>query len=158
MYFSTLTTILIATTPNLLFSQTILTITGPNEVVIDEYSLSEMDALEQTTCETENPYIDGMSTFSGPLLELIVDKAGYPDPTSGFITLTALNDYQVKLPITDFRSYDVILATRRDGEEMSLRDKGPIWVIYPMSDNLELQNSVYNRRLVWQLKSLQVAE
>lgn len=158
MYFSILTTTLLAMTPNLLFSQTILTILGPDEVVISEYSLSDMDALEQTVFETGNPYIDGLSTFSGPLLELIIDKAGYPDPTSGFITLTALNDYQVKIPVTDFRSYDVMLATRRDGEEMSLRDKGPIWVIYPMSDNPMLRDPLFNGRLVWQLKSLQVAE
>jgi hypothetical protein len=158
MNFSTLTTIFLTMAPTLLLSQTILTVLGPDQVVIREYSLNDLDALEQTVFETENPYIDGLSTFSGPSLELIVDKTGYPDPASGFITLTAINDYQVKLPVTDFRSYDVMLATRRDGEEMSLRDKGPIWVIYPMSDNLELQDPVYNGRLVWQLKSLQVVE
>lgn len=158
MYVSAFTAILFVFVPTLLFSQIILTITGPDQVVVSEYSLNELDALEQTTFETENPYIDGSSVFSGPSLKLIVDQAGYGELQNGFVTLTALNDYQVQLPVVDFLSYDVILATRRDNEEMSLRDKGPIWVIYPMSDHVALQDPVYNGRLIWQLKQIEVSK
>lgn len=156
MYISTFTAIIFTFVPTFLLSQTILTITGPDQVVINEYSLNELDALEQTTFETENPYIDGSSEFSGPSLKLIVDLAGYAELQNDFVTLTALNDYQVKMPVVDFLSYDVILATRRDDKEMSLRDKGPIWVIYPMSDHVALQDPVYNGRLIWQLKQIEV--
>ncbi len=47
--------------------------------------------------------------------------------------------------------YDVIFAMSQNGERLSIRDKGPIWVIYPMTDNDELQDRVYNDRLIWQL-------
>ena len=144
--------------PTLSYSQTILTVFGPDNVVKNEYSLEDLDALEQIAFETRNPYIDGSSLFSGPSLELIVDQAGYTDLEKGFITLSAINDYQVRLPVSDFRSYNIILATRRDHNKMSLRDKGPIWVMYPMSDHRELQDPLYDGRLVWQLQSLQVSE
>jgi hypothetical protein len=60
------------------------------------------------------------------------------------------------VPAGDAFTYDVILAVLRDGEVMSVRDKGPIWVIYPMDDYPELQDDVFNGRLVWQLKSISV--
>ncbi len=39
---------------------------------------------------------------------------------------------------------------------MPVREKGPVWVIYPMDDNPELRNDLYNDRLVWQLKEISV--
>jgi len=50
----------------------------------------------------------------------------------------------------------VIFATSQDGIKFSLRDKGPIWVIYPMTDNRKLQDRVYNDRLIWQLVKVSV--
>lgn len=39
---------------------------------------------------------------------------------------------------------------------MAVREKGPIWVIYPMNDHPELRSDTYNDRLVWQLKEISV--
>jgi hypothetical protein len=47
----------------------------------------------------------------------------------------ALNEYQQTIPISDFASYDVLLAFRMNGRPMRLRDKGPIWIVYPWSDH-----------------------
>ena len=60
------------------------------------------------------------------------------------------------MPAVDAFGYDVILAVLRDGEPMSVRDKGPIWVIYPMDDHAELRDDSFNGRLVWQLKNIAV--
>ena len=56
----------------------------------------------------------------------------------------------------DFANYPVILATRLDGAEMSVRDKGPIFVIYPFDDAPELNNETYFGRSAWQVKSIEV--
>jgi hypothetical protein len=42
-----------------------------------------------------------------------------------------------------------------DGVPLSKRDKGPIWMIYPMSDHEELRDPVYNSRLIWQVVKLE---
>ena len=68
--------------------------------------------------------------------------------------MQALNDFSVTVPAADAFNYDVILAVLKDGEKMPIRDKGPIWVIYPMDDHAELRDDLYNGRLVWQLKSI----
>ena len=64
----------------------------------------------------------------------------------------AINDYSVTIPTTDLQTYPVLLAIKRDGEYMRIRDKGPLWIIYPWSDYPELRTEVYHARSIWQLK------
>jgi hypothetical protein len=56
----------------------------------------------------------------------------------------------------DIKDYPVILATRVDGEELSVRDKGPLFVIYPFDEHPDLYNEVIFSRSVWQVASLTV--
>jgi hypothetical protein len=70
--------------------------------------------------------------------------------------MIALNDFTSTVPASDAFDYDVILAILREGKTMPVREKGPVWVIYPMDDNPELRNDLYNDRLVWQLKEISV--
>ena len=44
----------------------------------------------------------------------------------------------------------------RDGEKLSRRDQGPIWLMYPLDDYSELRDSIYNTRLVWQLTKIEL--
>ena len=68
----------------------------------------------------------------------------------------ALNDYDRTIPIADFQSYDVLLALRMNGRPMRLRDKGPIWIVYPWSEHPELDDFRTREKSVWQLNSLDV--
>jgi hypothetical protein len=47
-------------------------------------------------------------------------------------------------------------ATRQNGELMTLRNKGPLFVIYPFDEVPALKSEVYFNRSVWQIKSIQV--
>ena len=38
-----------------------------------------------------------------------------------------------------------------DGKPLSRRDKGPLWLMYPISDNAALRDPIYLRRLIWQV-------
>ena len=55
------------------------------------------------------------------------------------VRFTAANDYFVDIPTSDFRDYDAILAMEADGKKLSRREKGPLWLMYPISDHPELQ-------------------
>ncbi|WP_051539764.1 hypothetical protein [Sulfitobacter sp. 20_GPM-1509m] len=140
------------------FTQDILSVIGSDGSPVKTYSMDQLDALEQTTYVTKNPYIDDTSEFSGPLARVVLADAGQDMPDGAQLRVTAINDYKIDMPLTDFLDYDVIFATRRDGETMSLREKGPIWIMYPISDHAELEDDAINNRLVWQLKSIQVVE
>lgn len=45
--------------------------------------------------------------------------------------------------IEDFRKWPVIFATRKDGKAMTVRDKGPIFIIYPF----DLDRLLYNEKI-----------
>jgi hypothetical protein len=94
-----------------------------------------------------------VSAFEGPLLCDLLERLG-ADGT--VLRAKALNDYAVDIPAEDCERYPVILALTRDGKDLSRRDMGPIWIVYPRDDHPELQLETINARWVWQLTELEV--
>jgi len=133
--------------------ETVLTLV--NAMTGTEITLTEAElmALPHATIETENEFVDGMTRFTGPLGRDLVALLGGGGST---VVLTAVNDYAVEVPVEDFNTYDVVFAVSADEVRFSRRDKGPVWVVYPMSDNRELQDPVYNARLIWQLVRMEL--
>ncbi len=138
--------------PTIGAAQTILTVATSEQSAT--FTLEDLLALPQTTVVTKNDYVDTAATFQGPRLRAVLEPLNVaPDAT---LKMVALNDFSSNVPAVDAFDYDVILAVLRDGEPMPVRDKGPIWVIYPMDDHAELQDNSINGRLVWQLKNISV--
>lgn len=114
----------------------------------------EILAMPQTTVRTETEFTDGVTEFSGPLARHVAALVGIEDATT--VHFVAANDYSVDVPVKDIVDYDVILATHANGRRLSRRGKGPLWVMYPLSDHRELQDPDYNRRLIWQLTTMEL--
>ena len=72
------------------------------------------------------------------------------------VTVVALNDYTTDLPIPDFERYGTLLALKRDGAYMPVRDKGPFFVVYPYDSKPELKSHMYYSRSAWQVSDLVV--
>ncbi|SFO33705.1 hypothetical protein SAMN04487859_12817 [Roseovarius lutimaris] len=138
--------------PGTVMASDILTISG-NEAS-ESYSFEDLAALPQEKVLTDNFYVDEVTEFSGPLLRDLLDPFGVTRDDT--LKMTAVNDFSVEIPVDDILDYDVILALRRNGETMSIRGKGPIWVIYPMDDHPELVAPQYNDRLIWQLTGIKI--
>ena len=68
----------------------------------------------------------------------------------------ALNDYKVEIPFEDTLAFRVVLATRLDGKTMAVREKGPLFIVYPYDDSADLRNERYYNRSAWQLRTLDV--
>lgn len=116
---------------------------------VTEFSRADIKSFEQVSYSTATEFTDGTPEFSGPLVRDVlasVDASG-----ASVAVMTAANDYSIEIPMADFQKYDVILATSVDGKRLSLRDKGPIWVMYPLDNHEELQDPLYNSRLIWQI-------
>lgn len=58
------------------------------------------------------------------------------------------------LPMEDFKKFNVILAMKRDGNYMPVRDKGPLFIIYPYDSDPQLQSQTYYTRSAWQVAKL----
>ena len=136
--------------PTLAFGQDILTVVASDRS--ESFSLADLLAMEQTTIVTKNDYVDEATEFRGPSLRSILEDMDVERDAT--LKMIALNDFWSDVPAADAFDYDVILAVLREGEPMSVREKGPIWVIYPMDEHPDLQDEIYNDRLVWQLKTI----
>ena len=130
-------------------AQTLLTVTTGETV--RTYDMAGLTAFPQTTYSTANPFVDGEREFSGPLLRDILADSQIQ---SGSVILSAVNDYELTFPVADARNYDVIVATSLDGDPMTVRDKGPLWLMYPISSHPELDDPIYRGRIIWQMNEI----
>ncbi len=118
------------------------------------FTEEELRALPQVKVATATEFTDGVVEFVGPLARDVLAAADLGP--AELARLVAANDYSVVVPVTDFQNYDVIMALEADGNKLSRRDKGPIWLIYPLDDHTELQDPSYTIRLVWQLTTVEL--
>ncbi|EMP54519.1 hypothetical protein MSNKSG1_14457 [Marinobacter santoriniensis NKSG1] len=123
--------------------------TDADTVVLDR---NQLEAFPQTTITTTSPYYEGTAEFSGPSLKRVLESAGLSGQSR--ITFQALNDYQVDADLDEVMGLDAIVATRMNGKPMSVRNRGPFWVMLPLSDRPELDSEEYHRFMVWQLNRI----
>lgn len=128
-------------------------ITNTNNSKTADFDMSMLGAVTSRSITTKTPWYDGRKTFAGPLGAAILNSVG---ASGTMLRVTALNDYVTEIPISDFKDYPVILATSLEGKPMSVRDKGPIFIIYPFDQSPELNNETYYGRSAWQVKSIEV--
>jgi len=112
-------------------------------------------ALPVTTFETSTIWTDGVHSFTGVSL---ADLAAEFSIKRGQFLATAINDYTVEIPFSDALEGGPIIAYLMDGEEMSVRDKGPLWVIYPYDNDADFRSEVIYSRSIWQLDRLEIVQ
>ncbi|ART79492.1 hypothetical protein [Oceanisphaera avium] len=118
-----------------------------------EFDLAMLDALEQHEFTTKTPWTNGAHQFSGVLLKEVLERVG---ATGHHIKAIAYNEYFAEIDTHDLELEQLLVTTRLDGKEMRIRDKGPTWLMLPLSDLKELNNKRYHELLIWQLKTLDV--
>ncbi|MEO9576687.1 MAG: molybdopterin-dependent oxidoreductase [Tateyamaria sp.] len=125
---------------------------GPGPIYLE---LADLDAMPQVTFETSTIWTDGTVMFSGvPLKALLGELSGQ----SGVVEMVALNDYKVDMPLNRVEDGAPILATRMNGETMSVRDKGPYWVVFPYDSDTKYQTETTYAWSIWQLNRLKVVD
>ena len=146
--------LVVAGAPDARAEAPVLQITG---AVAEEGPISltraDLEALPQHVIETHTVVTDGLRRFEGPLMRDLLAHLGAEGDE---VVARALNDYEITIPVEDFENYDVVAALTMDGERLSPRDRGPIWIVYPRDDHAELQDIRYDYRWVWQLASLEI--
>jgi hypothetical protein len=119
-----------------------------------QFDLAMLEKLKGRKGEMETPWTTGKVTFEGPLLREILAAVG---ATGSSLKIRALNDYAADVPAEDAK-LDTILATKLDGKPMSVRDKGPLMLVYPFDLDADLYNEKYFSRSVWQIKEIEVGQ
>jgi hypothetical protein len=133
----------------------LLTVTGSiakmnasNKAELDSQLI---EAFGVTRLQTSTPWTEGRPVFEGVLMRDLLDGLG---AEAKKVTVVALNDYKIDISTEDFDKYPVLLAMKMDGKPLRIRDKGPLWLIYPQDDFPELQNKPTQAKWVWQIKAM----
>ena len=131
----------------------LLTITVGDEThALDAEALQQLprEEFETTTIWTEGP-----QAFAGVRMTEILDRLNIE---TGTVRLTAANDYQVAIPVADFTVDGALIAYERNGQKMSLRDKGPLWLVYPYDTDARFRTEIIYANSIWQLDRIEIQQ
>lgn len=129
-------------------SGTIANTNAPGKARFDREAL---EAIATTTLSTSTPWTKGVQTFEGFPLAALLEIVG---ATGTSLKAVALNDYSAVVPIDDSVAAGAFVAVRANGERMSVRERGPLWIVFPYDADSRLTTDTYLNRSVWQLKAL----
>ncbi len=122
--------------------------------IVANFDLKMLEALGETGFSTTTPWHKGTVRFDGVPGKALMETVGAkPD---GIVQAVALNDYASSVPVADFLQRGLIVALKLDGAYMTIRDKGPLFIIYPFDSQSELRHETYYTRSVWQLRRLDI--
>lgn len=137
----------------------VMTITGAierkNAGDAAQFDLAMLQAMDPVTVTTSTIWTDGVQEFRGVPLVRLMQEVG---AQGGMIAASALNDYTVQIPMEDAVEGGAVLAYEVNGAELSVRDKGPLWVIYPYDSSKDYQSEVVYARSIWQVAKMDVTE
>ncbi|OOF27523.1 hypothetical protein BZJ19_01740 [Salinivibrio proteolyticus] len=120
---------------------------------IESFTREQLVSMADRTIQTATPWTKGKHVFLGVSVQKLLAILDMP-PTK--LKVYALNDYWAEITIEDIEKYNPIFAIKKDGQWMRVRDKGPIWVIYPLSEENLLDSEIIHSRMVWQTNRVEI--
>jgi hypothetical protein len=117
-------------------------------------SLAELAKLDQVTLKTTTQWEKTPQVWSGVELTALLQTIGAQGTS---LRVVCLNDYAVDIPLQDIKTYHPILAYRKNGNLMPVREKGPLIVIWPYDQQPEIKGQQkYHNWAAWQVKEIDV--
>ncbi|MGR3759159.1 molybdopterin-dependent oxidoreductase [Roseobacteraceae bacterium NS-SX3] len=127
----------------------------PGDAAVHEFTLDDLRALPAASFETATIWTSGPQQFSGVPLSALLQHLGV---YGGVIEARAVNDYAVEIPVSDAVPDGPILAYERNGALMPVRDKGPLWLVYPYDSDPGYRTEAVYSRSIWQLERIVVKQ
>ena len=119
------------------------------------FDFAMLSSMPTESFETTTIWTEGAQSFTGVSLNTLLDQIGVDGQR---LLASAINDYQVEIPVTDAIAGGPIVAYLRNGEPMSVRNKGPLWIVYPYDLNEDYQTETIYSRSIWQLDRIEVVQ
>jgi hypothetical protein len=118
-----------------------------------QFDRAMLEGLGMVSFETTTPWYKEPVKFEGVPLAKLMAAVG---ATGHRIIAIGLNDYSAEVPMEDALKYNVIMALKRDGKYMPVRDKGPLFIVYPFDSDPELKSQKFYSRSVWEVARIEV--
>lgn len=113
-----------------------------------QFDMDMLRALPQTRFMTSTIWSSGPQEFAGVSLHHLAERLGFG---GSYILASAINDYSTHIPLSDLVEGGPILAYEVNGKELSRREKGPLWIVYPYDAVSAYNSEVIYRRSIWQV-------
>jgi hypothetical protein len=117
------------------------------------FDMAALRALPRAEFATSTLWTEGVRRFSGVRLADLLEAV---EARGARLQVAALNDYVATVPVSDAAPDGPIVAYAMDGEPMSIRDKGPLWLVYPYDHDSAWRSEQIYARSVWQLHRIRV--
>ena len=113
----------------------------------------EIAKLPQRTLTEQPTDFPKPMVFKGPALADVLELAG---ATGGDLSLLASDDYKSEITVDEIKAFNPILAIEKDGVRMAPDDFGPFYVMWPFTENPEIDNEKFQSKAIWQLIKIEV--
>lgn len=121
------------------------------EITLDEAALA---ALPQVEFETATPWTLGTHRYSGPTLKSVLAQQQVDSASA--IDVAALNGYQQRVDLSLFAKVPLTLVRYQDDKPLTRRNKGPLWLLVPLSAHPDMDVSAIHNNMVWQVIRIEV--
>lgn len=122
---------------------------GSKELTFSETKLLE---LPQHSFTTNHTWSTTPQEFSGPLLADVIKLVC---PNAREVYLRSLDQYSIMINFQKLAKYQPILALKIDGKLLSIRERGPIWLMVD-TNGYKLPARSLDNLLVWQLYYIRI--
>jgi hypothetical protein len=122
---------------------------------IKTFTDQDLLALPQIEFQTSTIWTSEPSIFSGPSLASVLMAAGAAE---GAVSMIAVNDYKVEMPFDRIEDSAPIIANRINGAPFSIRNKGPLWLVFPFDAHPRFQTEEIYSFSIWQLTQIRVIQ
>lgn len=117
------------------------------------FDLSSLTRLPREDFETTTPWTTGKQRFAGVRLEALMKAVG---AQGSEVVAVALNDYRVVIPLQEAVRDGALVAYELNGAPLPVRNRGPLWIVFPFDQSPRLRGEQILSRSIWQLKLLEV--
>jgi len=118
-------------------------------VRLDRQMLTDIGIVESTTA---TPWAKKEENYTGPLLRQVLEYVG----ARGAIMRVQWRNKHTVLPISDAYNYSLLLAMDVNGKPVDSREKGPLFLLYPVEKIPGLDTTALQNRSLSQVESITV--
>lgn len=117
------------------------------------FDLAMLQSMKQYDIVTVTPWTDGLHRYRGVRLSELLARVG---AKGDWAIAYGLDDFHARVDLSLARQHGAIIALFADGHALTVRSKGPLWLIFPLSDQPLLDTPAVANQMVWQLHRLQL--
>lgn len=113
-----------------------------------QFDREMLESLPVTSFKTTTPWTQGVTEFTGVRVSDLLKHVG---ANSNNFRAHALDKYWNDLKEIDFEKIPAIIAYKKNGKSLRVRELGPLWIMFPFDEFPSISDEKHKTASVWQL-------